>query len=256
LVVAVSQDVQIVIPCFNEEHRLDEAAFAPLFDSPDVALLFVDDGSTDGTSRVVEKMLAEPNRPAALYRLGRNSGKAEAVRAGLLEGLERGFRYVGYADADMSTPAGEIVRLVRLVKDEDLKLAMGARVLMMGTRIDRRTARHFAGRVFATVASLGLGVPVYDTQCGAKVIASCPALREALADPFGNRWAFDVELIGRLLYPEDPAIEPIAPSEIKELPLETWEDVAGSKLKPDAMVVAGLELLRVAWEVRRRKRGR
>jgi hypothetical protein len=101
-----------------------------------------------------------------------------------------------------------------------------------------------------------LGVSVYDTQCGAKVIASCPALREALAAPFGNRWAFDVELIGRLLYPEDSAIEPIAPSEMKELPLKTWEDVAGSKLKPDAMVVAGLELLRVAWEVRRRKRDR
>lgn len=256
MVGAVSQDVQIVIPCFNEEHRLDEAAFAPLFEAPDVSLLFVDDGSTDGTSRVVEEMLAETGRAAALHRLERNSGKAEAVRAGLREGLERGFRYVGYADADMSTPADEILSLVRLIKDEDLKLVMGARVLMMGTRINRKTARHFAGRVFATVASLGLGVSVYDTQCGAKVIASCPALREALADPFGNRWAFDVELIGRLLYPEDPEVVPISPSEMKELPLKAWEDVAGSKLKPDAMVRAGLELLRVAWEVRRRQRSR
>jgi len=252
----MSQDVQIVVPCFNEARRLQRQAFAPLFDAADISLLFVDDGSTDATSEAIGDMLGSTEEGARLMRLERNSGKAEAVRIGLLDGLERGFGYVGYVDADMSTPADDVLRLVRLAKDERLKLVMGARVLMMGTRINRRAARHVAGRVFATVASFGLGVSVYDTQCGAKVIASCPALRDALARTFGNRWAFDVELLGRLLYPEDPSVEPMAPGEMKELPLRAWEDVAGSKLRPDAMFAAGLELLRVSWNLRRRQRVR
>ena len=61
-----------------------------------------------------------------------------------------------------------------------------------------RRARHYVGRLFATASSLILDMTVYDTQCGAKVLRAGPALRAALATPFHSRWAFDVELLGRL----------------------------------------------------------
>ena len=74
---------------------------------------------------------------------------------------------------------------------------------MMGTDIRRSAVRHYTGRLFATAGSLVLGVPVYDTQCGAKAFRVTDALRAALAEPFVSRWAFDVEVLGRLLRSTD-----------------------------------------------------
>ena len=96
-----------------------------------------------------------------------------------------------------------------------------------------------------------LALPVYDTQCGAKALRVIPALRAALAEPFRSRWAFDVELLGRLLYPSGttPAV---AREAVVEMPLRTWHDVGGSKLGPGAMTRAALDLAIVAREVRQR----
>jgi hypothetical protein len=80
-----------------------------------------------------------------------------------------------------------------------VQVAIGARVGMLGYDIDRSAVRHYLGRVFATAASLILQARVYDTQAGPSCSAPAPALAEALAVPFLSRWAFDVELPGRLL---------------------------------------------------------
>ena len=49
----------IVVPCYNEEHRLEEAAFLDLASSGRLRLLFVDDGSTDGTGAVLKRLAAQ-----------------------------------------------------------------------------------------------------------------------------------------------------------------------------------------------------
>jgi dolichyl-phosphate beta-glucosyltransferase len=96
--------------------------------------------------------------------------------------------------------------------------------------------------VFATFASLTLRLPVYDTQCGAKLFRRTDALRRALDRPFRSRWIFDVELIDRLLQ-GGPGVAPLSPRDLEELPLRSWRDVSGSKFRWWQMVWGGAEVL-------------
>lgn len=241
---AVPQTV-VVIPCFNERRRLDPEAVEALLSSPSVRVLFVDDGSTDGTGELLQQIAAQHPERIETLSLPANRGKAEAVRAGLQHALEQGAAQVGYLDADFSTPPDEMVRLVEILDGSQVAMVLGSRVRLLGREVERRLVRHYLGRVFATVASLSLGLAVYDTQCGAKVMRRSPALEHAVAAPFVSKWAFDVELLSRLLHPP-PGIPALAPTAFLEVPLKTWRDVQGSKLHAGHMLKAGLDLLRIA----------
>jgi glycosyltransferase involved in cell wall biosynthesis len=240
----MQETVTLVIPCFNEAARLDGAAFLELRAArPSLRLVFVDDGSSDGTGAMLDGLAASAAPGAVtVVRLGENQGKAEAVRRGLLSALDAGAGLVGYADADLATPPAELLRLVDDMIAAPVAVLLGARVRLLGTAIERRAARHYLGRIFATLASVALGVPVYDTQCGAKLFRRSELLRAALATPFRSRWGFDVELLERLLVGVG-GLPPVTAAEMRELPLRAWRDVRGSKMGPTAMVRAGLQLL-------------
>jgi dolichyl-phosphate beta-glucosyltransferase len=107
--------------------------------------------------------------------------------------------------------------------------------------------------VFATFASIFLRIPVYDTQCGAKVFRATPALREALATPFRSSWVFDVELLGRLLR-GSPTVGPVPLAEFEEMPLREWRDVGGSRLTPFGMARAAADLFVVGFRLNRQRR--
>jgi len=242
-----------VVPCYNEAARLDLDAFASLVDDePAVTLLFVNDGSRDETEARLQELAARRPGRIEVLTLDRNQGKAEAVRQGLLRALAEGASIVGYFDADLATPIAEMRRLNALLAERDVDLLLGARVSMLGREIERHPSRHYLGRVFASAASFVLGLRVYDTQCGAKLFRRTAALEAALGQPFQSRWLFDVELMGRLIgAPEGIAIDT---RRILEEPLQRWRDVRGSKLHASDFVRAALELPRIAWDLRRRRR--
>jgi dolichyl-phosphate beta-glucosyltransferase len=248
------QEAIVVVPCYNEEHRLDPAAFLPLAREPNVGLLFVDDGSTDGTQDKLRALAAEGDGRIAWTSLGENCGKAEAVRAGMLAALADGAKVVGYVDADGSTPAIEVLRLLEELRAHRVAVVFGARVALLGADIQRKPVRHYLGRLFATAASVMLGLAVYDTQCGAKFFRDSKTLRDALATPFASRWAFDVELIGRLLVGNSAAgVPPLRREDFLEVPLRVWHDVAGSKLRAAQMVKTGFELAAIGVRLRKRR---
>lgn len=237
----------IVVPCFDEARRLDVAALVELARGAHATVLAVDDGSTDGTGALLASA-ADDHAEIELLTLARNGGKAEAVRTGLGHALAGGADVIGYFDADLATPVAEMVRLVEtLVADDELDVVVGSRVALLGHDIDRSPLRHYLGRFFATASSVALGVAIYDTQCGAKVFRATPALRAALDRPFTSRWAFDVELLGRLLHAGTP------PEALAEVPLRSWRDVAGSGLRPWPAVRAGLDVVGMGWSWRRQR---
>lgn len=244
-------DVVIVVPCYNEAVRFDRAAFSG-FRLPGRRLrfCFVNDGSRDETLSVLRGLCAEQPELGLVLDLGANHGKAEAVRRGLLAALDLGPEVVGFWDADLATPLSELARLCTALDEHpEVELVLGSRVRLLGRQIERSALRHYLGRVFATGASVTLGLPVYDTQCGAKLLRAGPLARQLVAEPFLTRWVFDVELIARLarLVRDEPL--PVE-RRIYELPLLRWTDVPGSKVRPWDFLRSGLELVRI-WSAYR-----
>lgn len=231
----------IVVPCFDEARRLDVGALLDLATAADARVLLVDDGSTDGTAERVRRAAHEHADRLDGLLLDRNRGKGEAVRQGMLVAIADGAALVGYYDADLATPTVEMARLVDVLRDRpELAAVLGARVALLGHRIERSAARHYLGRLFATASSLVLRQAVYDTQCGAKVFRDGPELRAALEHPFISRWIFDVELLARL------AAGGAGADDLLEVPLNSWQHVDGSKLRARHAFTAGVDLVRVA----------
>ena len=228
--------VTIVVPCYNEEQRLPADAFRFFAARQErVGILFVNDGSTDGTRRVLDALCAENPAAMAVLHLTRNSGKAEAVRKGVQRAFASRAQAVGYWDADLATPLEEIPNFLAILDSRpSIDVVIGARVQLLGRRIVRKPLRHYLGRVFATTASTYLRLGIYDTQCGAKLFRGTPTVRSIFRGRFVTRWLFDVELLVRFLNAtrEQPARDGVpGVQRIYEVSLQRWEDVGGSKVR-------------------------
>ena len=235
----------LVVPCFDEEARLDGPAFLDFAAShPAVRLLFVDDGSRDRTPAILDGLRAQAPDGVAVIHLPANQGKAAAVRAGILEGLRSKPDLVGFWDADLSTPLSAVDDFLALARERpEIDVILGSRVMLMGRDIRREAWRHYIGRVFATGVSLSLDLPVYDTQCGAKVFRVNEVLAAMFEQPFHSPWIFDVELLARYLsLPVRPG-EPERRDRIYELTVPRWHHVHGSKLRWTDFVRAAYELV-------------
>ncbi|MEE2753922.1 MAG: glycosyltransferase [Candidatus Latescibacterota bacterium] len=235
-----TNSIILVVPCYNEAARLDVHAFLDFLDVfPGINYLFVNDGSTDDTGLVIDDLSTRRGCVHTLH-LETNSGKAEAVRQGMIGCCRGEYSYAGYWDADLSTPLQELPSFWSLLDtNEEINIVTGARIKMVGRRIERNPFRHYFGRVFATAVSVLFGIQMYDTQCGAKLFRVQPEIAALFDEPFHTRWVFDVELFVRY------SLEVDIHQKLIELPLSEWRDVQGSKMRPLDFLRAPIELLRI-----------
>jgi dolichyl-phosphate beta-glucosyltransferase len=242
----------LVVPCYNEALRLDTGRIREFLErTPDIELLFVDDGSNDGTAMMLEDIAREYTDRVSIHNLSANQGKAEAVRQGMLHAMEQmpAPKYVGYIDADFATAPEEILPFHELLEHrEDLQGVIGVRLSLTGHRIKRELHRSILSKIFSVLASIVIGVRMRDPKCGAKLFRAGAALQSALHRPFLSKWIFDVEILSRLsLYYERNAMPPLEWA-IYEYPLETWSEVGGSKFGLDDMWEAMWDLGQIFWE--------
>ena len=148
----------VVVPCFNEAARLDDASFLALAAAPGIGVLFVDDGSTDGSLAALTQLHSEhPN--VVVVHLRRNFGKAAALQAGFLEA--RG-EIVVTIDADLQDDPAEIPRLLAKL-DEGFDLVTGWK-----TRRRDPLTRRIPSKIFNWVAGRVAGLRLHDMNCGLK----------------------------------------------------------------------------------------
>jgi glycosyltransferase involved in cell wall biosynthesis len=154
--------ISVVVPLLNEERSLDElygeivAALEPRGEPFEV--VFVDDGSTDGSPTVLGH-LHDQHANVVVVRLRRNFGKAAALQAGFLEA--RGDTIVTI-DADLQDDPSEIPALLAKL-DEGFDLVSGWK-----TRRNDPFLRRLFSRIFNWTTGLISGVHLHDVNCGLK----------------------------------------------------------------------------------------
>lgn len=189
----------IVIPAYNEEHRLPPtlAKVTAFLRSQAYTseVLVVENGSTDDTSGVTARFIqTEIHRgdPVRMELLHSSPGKGAAVRHGMLAGQGE---YLFICDADLAMPIEEIAKfLPPALKRGSFDIAIASREAPGAERIDEPVYRHVMGRVFNFLVRT-LAVPhIQDTQCGFKMFT-----REAVQRTFPlqrlDGWSFDVEVL-------------------------------------------------------------
>jgi dolichyl-phosphate beta-glucosyltransferase len=233
----------IVVPCYNEETRLPVAEFADSILNSDFSFCFVNDGSTDKTIKVLANLQECNKEKVHVLDLKINQGKAEAVRSGFNYLIENfNYDFIGYLDADLATPISEIETLKSsFLFSENLQFVFGSRIKLLGRNIERTVFRHYMGRVFATAASTILSLPVYDTQCGAKLIRTGLA-RKIFNEPFISPWLFDIELFARCIkiYGRKEIFNVLL-----EIPLYQWLEKGDSRIKAKHLARIPIELLKI-----------
>jgi len=187
-------NLTIIIPVYNEASRL-ERTFNSLnqwrvpVDIRVKQVIFVNDGSTDPSLKILKNTPLKFNKKVISYR--QNRGKGYAVRKGMLASKSS---YSLLMDADIATPLNELRKLIPSMRD-NTDLIIGTRKNGHSTvTVHQPWIRENMGKVFTKLTQIILGVNVTDFTCGFKAFS-----REAVDKIFPvsqiDRWGYDSEII-------------------------------------------------------------
>ncbi len=219
----------LVIPHYNDTERLKPFLAELQRVLPGhFSILVSDDGSSADQREKLNSLIDQARQegggtgPEVLPALftAKNTGKGGAVHRGWSQG--EGYSVLAFADADGAVNALEILRAESYFRSEECgaDALFGSRVKMLGRTVRRSLKRHLSGRIFATLVSELTKIPVYDSQCGLKIVTTetYQKIRPYLCT---QGFAFDVELLLLLVK---------SGGKIIEFPVD-WSDVDGSKVR-------------------------
>ena len=234
----------IIVPCYNEQNRINLDEILVFQSKLDCLVLFVDDGSKDETNIMLDKFCST-HKNFELLSLPRNVGKARATFKGISEAKERGYTLIGTYDADSAVGIEDyLVAKDLLVTRPEIDLVSGARILLAGSGITRNNARRWISRIVATYVNSIIRQDFYDPQ------SPCKIFRKSLVSTSSKpktRWFLDVELIlDKRDENHDTRFKDVS---ILEFPLKNWTDVEHSKVNSGQF----FRILRDLFELGRRR---
>jgi dolichol-phosphate mannosyltransferase len=181
----------VVIPTFNEAESITEALDRALAADPRVDVLVVDDGSPDGTAKVVLDRAADEPRVHLMERSGKQ-GLGAAYRAGFGWGLERGYDALVEMDADLSHPPERLPALLDGLADADL--VIGSRYVPGGRAVNWSRLREAISRGGNAYVRLALGMPVRDCTAGYRAYRREVLEELPVESVRSNGYCFQVEM--------------------------------------------------------------
>jgi len=157
-------DISVVIPLLNEDESLQELHdwIAKVMQSNRYLyeIIFIDDGSTDRSWNVIEK-LSQENKSVKGIRFQKNYGKSQALDAGFE--LAQGAVVITM-DADLQDNPDEIPELYDLIFKEDFDLISGWKK----KRYDNVITKNIPSKLFNAAARKTSGLKLHDFNCGLK----------------------------------------------------------------------------------------
>ena len=188
--------LSVVIPCYNEELRLPRTIeqIEQYLDAKhaDYELILVDDGSVDGTQRLMESAAARHDC-VRIEVLPQNRGKGRALAVGVQQA--KGDEIL-VTDADLSTPIAELDKLQAALRN-GAGVAIGSRALR-GSRVEisQPLYRVLMGKTFNLIVQAILLPGIWDTQCGFKLFRGDVAHR-VFAGLITDGFGYDPEVLYR-----------------------------------------------------------
>ena len=227
----VAIELSIVIPAYNEAYRLPVAldALRHHVDPTTTEIIVVDDGSDDDTAQVARRT-GDWAKHLLVLTHEQNQGKGAAVRTGVA--AARGD-VIAFIDADNATDLAALAPMIAAL-GPNVAAVFGSRHAPGSSVTGAPAIRGIMGRLFNHVVKAAAGTSIRDTQCGAKVFQA-PAARIVFADTAVDGFAFDVEILRRLLAMGLGVIEyPV-----------TWHYVHGTKIRPTTPLLMLRDIARI-----------
>jgi len=237
-------DTLVFIPAWNEEENLPGVLDALRAELPDVDVLVVDDGSTDGTAAIAREHGAE------VESFGENRGLPEGIAAGYRWALEHEYAVCGRVDADGQHPPAELARLLAMVRADQCDVAVGSRFV---------AGEGYEAYRYRPAAARRLGTAVLRR-------AMAPVLGRPFGDATSGLWAVNAKALPLLARPfttEAPEVEALirvadAGLRLDEVPVNMAERAGGeSKLRGSKAIKVVLTVtgtLLAGFLFRRRRR--
>lgn len=228
--------LSIVVPCFNEEQRLprtiEQIEHYLNGKHVDYELILVDDGSADGTRRVMDAAAAR-HASVRVEGLPHNRGKGRALAVGV--NAARGDEIL-LTDADLSTPIEELDKL-QAALDNGAGVAIASRALRNSrVEVSQPIYRVVMGKAFNLIVQAVLLPGIWDTQCGFKLFRADVA-RQVFAGLSTDGFGYDPEVLYRA---RKQGVK------IAEVPV-VWRNSAPTKVSP---VRSSLDMLKHVLKVR------
>ena len=240
-----NQDLFMIVPCFNEEKRINLDYWNKLSEIPNVHWIFVNDGSSDGTQSLLNQI-----SNSSVINLDRNSGKAEAIRKGISDIFDKNLAeifQVGYLDADSAFEIQDIKNVVKLSfsKESTFDSYWGSRVALSGRNITRNNLRHILSRILITIFGYRLGNLPYDPQTGFKIFKFNKEQMAIFDRNFETKWFVDIEILLRFKAVNGKDMR------IWEEPVNSWKDIEGSKIRGLELITVFRDLVKILLIIRK-----
>jgi len=217
--------IVVIVPCFNEAERLNLFYFDELSKIKNTIWIFIDDGSTDSTSRMLKKQSMKNN--VMDLRIERNVGKSKAIVYGAVFASHElsNIGWIGFLDSDGAFALDDVSRIIRMAKSiKRYDAIYSSRVKLAGRNIERNNARHIVARLITSLFGLVWREIPYDTQSGFKLYRYSDDYKSIFLEPFKTKWFFDIEFSIRYLKYKEKEIN------VWEEPVTSWSDIPGSKI--------------------------